>query len=289
MPIMPMHHAHSTMPAARSTILRCSPGCWLALAAALSLLSGCSTGASSTKPREFRPRTYAVVDVDTGKTVVKREAAAQPIQQTAAASTSAGGLAGACVPYALPSFVTIDRSTDYALVHDADHAVLIIAAGGSQPGVPIADTAAVTTNMNALWWIVEVPNDLHTGKAITIGNRYRAWLLERAPGQPTHGSPAHGGVTVHTLNDETLTIDLDLAAPIGKPTAGYASAPAVRTSDRVTLAYRMPQTQATPTIDSTTGAAQPTEPVRLPIWTALWPDEWKPAGWKYESPSQPRP
>lgn len=226
--------------------------------------------------REFRPR-EAPPMTDAGS------ADAEPLLRAAPTRP-----AGAWVPNAIASFITIDRSTSYALVHDDDRAVLIIAAAEDVDGGEGLGWVGSSTGTNYLWWVVEMPNAVAEGQTITLGARHRAWLLERVPGQPTHGSPASGSVVVRGVSGDSLVLDLDILAPIGRPTAGQGGVPAIRTSERVSLARRVPLTLDTPEIDSISGTQLRPEPVRLPIWTALGPDEWKPAGWKYESPGRRR-
>jgi hypothetical protein len=274
-----MHTSHAVR-----TVSRVAPRshrCWLPglallglCAASLTWLGGCNSNANNAA-RELRPR------------VLLRDDAGTPLitspprrNQTTALAAAASG---AWIPYAVPSFVTVDRSTAWALVHAPDQAVLIVAAGGARPDEAVSDNTPLTTQSNALWWVVEVPNALRQGQSIEIGQRYRAWLLERVPNQPTHGTVGSGTVSIESINEDAVIANLELSAPIGRPTAGRPGVPTVRTNGRVVLVHRVPAAAPSPAIPTNTGAGVPDEPVRLPIWTTLWPDEWKPAGWKYES------
>ncbi|MGP1345582.1 MAG: hypothetical protein ACTS3F_02795 [Phycisphaerales bacterium] len=196
--------------------------------------------------------------------------------------------AGAWVPNALASFLTIDRSTSYALIHDPDHAVLIVAAVNSAISPEAEIWMGTERSDNFLWWVVEMPINPSPTQSVELGGRYRAWLLERVAGEPTHGSQATGRATVIAVDQEHLILELDLTAQIAPPGAGQEVGTSVHTSERVALVRRQPLTIPTQEITTTSGAADRVLPVRLPIWTALGPDEWKPAGWEYEQPGRRR-
>lgn len=119
------------------------------------------------------------------------------------------------VQAAAPRFVTLGRSTNYALVHRAGQDLLIV-----EDPVVSAGTDGVA---GRLTWIVPVPETVKFDTPIEVGGpASEAWLLEQVWGGQGHATPATGTVVIHHRDAEMLSASLHMRALGPKPTAGQA-------------------------------------------------------------------
>lgn len=117
------------------------------------------------------------------------------------------------VQAAEPKFVTLGRSTNYALVHRAGQDLLIV----EDPVV----SATGKKMEGRLTWIVPVPDGAKFETPIEVGGASsQAWLLEQVAGGRGHATPASGTVIIHHRDAEMLSASLHMRALGPKPTAG---------------------------------------------------------------------
>lgn len=117
------------------------------------------------------------------------------------------------VQAAAPRFVTLGRSTNYALVHRAGQDLLIV-----------EDPVVATGSNNVtgrLTWIVPVPETTTFDTPIEIGGPgSEAWLLEQVWSGQGHATPATGTVIIHHRDAEVLSASLHMRAMGADPAAG---------------------------------------------------------------------
>lgn len=139
------------------------------------------------------------------------------------------------VPAAAPKFVTIGRSTTYALVHRAGQDLLIV-----EDPLVSADGSVVS---GRLTWIAPVPDVAEFDKPIEVGGRSsEAWLLEQLDGEQSHATPASGSVTIHHRDSQRLSATLNLRALGPKPTAGQPERVTIDLDRRFDFARYTPTT-----------------------------------------------
>lgn len=128
-------------------------------------------------------------------------------------STPPAAPASLWVPSARAQFVTLGRSTSYALVHEAGQDLLIV-----EDPVLSGDGRSMT---GRLTWIVPVPETAPFDTPIEFSSSdRRAWLVEQVEGSSTHAVPVSGRVVVHHRDAERLSASLNLRALGETPAAG---------------------------------------------------------------------
>lgn len=117
------------------------------------------------------------------------------------------------VQAAEPKFVTLGRSTNYALVHRAGQDLLIVED-------PVLSDEGEQME-GRLTWIVPVPDGAKFETPIEVGGtNSQAWLLEQVAGGRGHATPATGTVIIHHRDAEMLCASLHMRALGPEPTAG---------------------------------------------------------------------
>jgi len=137
----------------------------------------------------------------------------------------ADGPTGVWSPHARARFITLTRSTTYAIVREEDTDLLVLEEGidGARFDGP-----------DRFVWIVSIPTGAEFEQPVELGAEApSAWLLEYRAGRSTHAQPATGRVTVLGRTESTLSAQVDLVAP------GAPRAPGQLTSNDVTLAARL--------------------------------------------------
>lgn len=110
-------------------------------------------------------------------------------------------------------FVTLGRSTNYALVHRAGQDTLIVED-------PVLSGKHDEIN-GRLTWIIPLPDSVKLDTPIEVGGAgSEAWLLEQVWRDQGHATPARGTVIVHHRDADTLSASLHLTALGAAPTAG---------------------------------------------------------------------
>lgn len=136
-------------------------------------------------------------------------------------------------PSSAARFVTIGRSTSYALAHEAGRDLLIV----EDPVV--ADEAGGVAGR--LTWIVSIDSEAELEMELSVEGS-RGWLLEEIDGRPSHAAPALGTVVLHERDAERVSATLALRAAGAGPSAGVAGREAIEVRGRFEFGRASPHT-----------------------------------------------
>ena len=161
------------------------------------------------------------------------------------ACTRTDAEASAWVPFASAGFVTVDRSTDYALIRGQSTDVLIYETETLYGGKPT----------DRLTWLIEFDADAPLQSPLTVGpeSATRGWLLEAIEGRPTNAAPLRGTISISQRSAETLSAIVNVYAVTDPATAGEAAGGRARLARRVEYPRRVPETIGAPELETRAG------------------------------------
>ncbi|MBL8746347.1 MAG: hypothetical protein JNK58_08335 [Phycisphaerae bacterium] len=136
------------------------------------------------------------------------------------------------VQAAAPRFVTLGRSTNYALVHRAGQDLLIVED-------PIVSESSDNI-AGRMTWIVPLPDQFALDKPISVGGPgSEAWLLEQVWNGQGHATPAKGNVIVHHRDADQLSASLHMQAFGAAPSAGQPERATIELDRKFDFARRV--------------------------------------------------
>lgn len=142
------------------------------------------------------------------------------------------------------SLVTIDRSTRYAIVHDAVRDLLVV----EQP----------LELGGRLTWLVSIPSYPILGQPIDLGaGDAQGWLIEQPRGKQAHSAPLRGSVTLDHRDGETLRATLIVTADTALQTAGDTVRASLTLARKVTFPLTTTRTPQYEELDSASGRPAP--------------------------------
>jgi hypothetical protein len=155
------------------------------------------------------------------------------------------------VPAARARFVTLGRSTNYAIVHADGRDLLIV----EDPLVREPGKEMV----GRLTWLVALPSGAAMDRAIEVGGAGpEAWLLEQLAGEKGHAVKATGTVWVHARTADRLDASLHLRALGREPTAGVPQHPTIELDRKYSFVRHAPGTPQYQEMNTRNGMMQRT-------------------------------